>query len=98
MILYVLLNLATEIIDSAEIGCTITGQPHDVNILLQGLLGFAAGIGIVQISIKQDLEYHTGMIAVGASSIISREQVTNIQSIYNVTYNTNKMVGRYFFR
>ena len=42
MILYVLLNLATEIIDSAEIGCTITGQPHDVNILLQGLLGFAA--------------------------------------------------------
>ena len=60
MILYVLLNLATEIIDSAEIGCTITGQPHDVNILLQGLLGFAAGIDIVQISIKQDLEYHTG--------------------------------------
>lgn len=40
MILYVLLNLATEIIDSAEIGCTITGQPHDVNILLQGLLGY----------------------------------------------------------
>ena len=73
MILYVLLNLATEIIDSAEIGCTITGQPHDVNILLQGLLGFAAGIDIVQISIKQDLEYHTGMIAVGASSFISRD-------------------------
>lgn len=94
MILYVLLNLATEIIDSAEIGCTITGQPHDVNILLQGLLGLRH----VQISIKQDLEYHTGMIAVGASSFISREQVTNIQSIYNVIYNTNKMVGRYFFR
>ena len=72
MILYVLLNLATEIIDSAEIGCTITGQPHDVNILLQGLLGFAAVIDIVQISIKQDLEYHTGIIAVGASSFITR--------------------------
>ena len=70
MILYVLLNLATEIIDSAEIGCTITGQPHDVNILLQGLWGFAAGIDIVQVGIKQDLEHHTGMVAAGASAFI----------------------------
>ena len=78
MILYVLLNLATEIIDSAEIGCTITGQPHDVNILLQGLLGFAAGIDIVQISIKQDLEYHNGMIADEDSSILIRNQLQYI--------------------
>ena len=69
-----------------------------MEVFLKLTLDFSRGVNIVQISIKQDLEYHTGMIAVGASSIISREQVTNIQSIYNVTYNTNKMVGRYFFR
>ena len=63
-------RFATEIIDRAEIGSTVTGQPHEVNILLQGLFYFAAGIDIVQVGIKQDLEHHTGMVAAGASSFI----------------------------
>jgi len=41
-----------------------------VNILLQGLFYFAAGIDIVQVGIKQDLEHHTGMVAAGASAFI----------------------------
>ena len=45
-------------------------HPHEVNILLQGLFYFAAGIDIVQVSIKQHLEHHTGMVAAGASSFI----------------------------
>ena len=98
MILYVLLNLATEIIDRAEIGSTITRQPHEVNILLQGLFYFTTRIDIVQVGIKQNFEHHTGMVAAGTSSFICPEQTTNIQGVYNTVYNTNGMIGSYLFR
>lgn len=66
-----------------------------MNILLQGLFYFAAGIDIVQVGIKQNFEHHTGMVAAGTSSFICPEQTTNIQGVYNTVYNTNGMIGSY---
>ena len=91
-------TFATEIIDRAEIGSTITRQPHEVNIFLQGFLYFATGIDIVQVGIKQDFEHHTGMVTAGASSFICPEQTAYIQGVYNTGYNTNGMIGNYLFR
>ena len=90
MILCVLLNVCRgKSLIVRKSGGTITRQPHEVNILLQGLFYFATRIDIVQVCIKQNFEHHTGMVAAGTSSFICPEQTTNIQGVYNTVYNTN---------
>lgn len=69
-----------------------------MNVLLQGLFYFTAGIDIVQVRLKQDLEHLTGMVAAGDSSFICLKKTANIQSVYNTVYNTNGMIGSYLLR
>ena len=65
-----------------------------MNVFMKLTLDFTRRVYIVQISINQYFQHHTGMKTTITTSFITREHFTHIETVYDIVQHTNRMSCR----
>ena len=91
------LNTIAEAVDCHIIGTLLRRQPDIMDVALHLTLYLPAGVDIVHVSIKNNLEHHLRMVGTPATFTIQLFELLEVKSLNNGVNNTNWVVFRYIF-
>src|SRR5699024_9411541 len=81
--------LVAKIVNGGEVGTLPGGQPHKRDPLPNRLGNGPAGMHPLYISIDQNLQHHSGMVAAGPSAGIGSQDWIQIHLINHIVYKPN---------
>ena len=87
-------SLASEAVDCPEVRTTHSAQPHEEHVLLQQRSHATTRVYVCQISIHDNLEQHTWMIARRAASFAGGFDFAYIEVVNDCIYGAYWMIFR----
>ena len=83
--------LAKEV-DGVEVRRLHAAQPHEVHIPAEELLHLPAGIDVLEIGVKNDLDQHPGMVAAGSAALIAVLDLPDVEVVDHRIQNADGVV------
>ena len=88
------LDTVAKTVDGVEVGLLVTSKPDEVNVPEKQFLYPAAGVDILHVGIKDDLEHHLRMVGTAAALFVELTEIIDIQTVNNSIDNAHGVVFR----
>src|SRR5690606_3972212 len=85
-------SFAPEVVYRTVVRQAVTREPHEMDVLLKGLLDTTARVNVIQIGIEQQLEHHTRVETGRATTFVLVDKRTEIKLDHRLAHQTYRMV------
>src|SRR5690606_21407190 len=85
-------SFAPEVVYRTVVRHAVTRKPHEMDVLLKGLLDTTARINVIQIGIEQHLDHHTRVETGRATTFVLLDKLPDIKLVNYFVHQTYRMV------